>query len=206
LLSCFTSGAFAQSLANALGFGLDFPIFTSLNDVAGSAPGVGSLIGTKNTVGVHLVWWLDDWTLTAGGRFPLRESTPFASSQTVVANPTIFFLDGSSGLSWLEFSAARNFPLFMNKIMTFIPSVGLDYQPRITGSIPTVATQADFSPLFATLGVSFRLALKNNFFLTPGFRWGVDVLSFISNPVNFSTLASAQQIIFAVEAGYAYGN
>ncbi len=184
---------------------MDFPIFISLADQAGTFEGGSGLVATKNSAGVHLFWSWDHWKVRAGWRFAFSEVTPFSSTQSYVANPTMYMINTSSGLSWAELAFDREFPLEINRIITLVPSLGLVWEPQMSGSVPTYASGADFSPLFAEAKLAFHLTLQNDFYLSPEFSYATDILILASRPFSFAELLGAQQVLFGVELGYKYG-
>ena len=168
----------------AVGGGMDFPIFISLDNPT----------GPQNSVGVHLFAQWENWSFRVGWRFAFVENTPFSSTQSYVANPTLYNIDGNSGLTWAELAFGREFPFVLNPVITVVPSLGVVWEPRLTGTAPSYASGQEESPLFAEASLAFRLSLKNDFYLSPEFRYGWDVLSM-----------NGQQVLFGVELGYAYG-
>ena len=181
-------GLFAAPLwahsSGAVGAGMDFPIFISLNNPT----------GPQNSVGVHLFAQWENWSFRAGWRLAFSESTPFSSTQSYVANPTLYIVDANSGLTWAEFAVCREFPFVLNQVITVVPALGVAWEPRLTGTAPSYASNQQESPLLAEASLAFRLSLKNDFYLSPEFRYGWDVLSM-----------NGQQVLFGVELGYAYG-
>ncbi len=183
LLVILTAPAVAESTI-AVGGGMDFPIFLSLNNPT----------GPQNSVGIHLFTDWNNWTFRAGWRLAFMETTPFSSTQTYVANPTLYIVDANSGLSWAELAVSRDFPLVVNPVITIVPSLGLTWEPKMTGTAPSYASNLEESPLLGEASLAFHLSLKNSLYLAPEFRYGLDLLSF-----------TGQQVLFGVELGYAFG-